>query len=46
MKTHRKEKINSKEFGRLKEIGYNYNKFLWTKFRRRIKTKQLDNKNN
>lgn len=42
MKAHRKGKIDSKEFMRLKEIGYNYHKFLWTKFRRRIRIKRLN----
>jgi hypothetical protein len=41
MKPHRKEKIHRKEFERLKEIGYNYHKFLWNKFKRIIKTKRL-----
>jgi hypothetical protein len=41
MKPHRKEKIDSKEFSRLREIGYNYHKFLWTKFKRRIQIKRL-----
>lgn len=42
MTPHRKEKIDSMEFGRLKQIRYNYHKFIWTKFKRRIKTKRLD----
>jgi hypothetical protein len=42
MKPHRKEKIDESEFNRLKEIGYNYHKFLWTKFKIRIKIKRLD----
>ncbi len=41
MKTHRKEKIDSTEWDRMKEIRFNYHKFLWTKFRRRIQTKRL-----
>ena len=41
MKAHRKGKINKNEFLRIREIGYNYHKFLWTKFKRRIKTKRL-----
>ena len=41
MKPHRKEKIHSTEFSRLREECYNYSKFLWTKFKRRIKTKRL-----
>lgn len=44
MKPNRKEKIDSTEFSRLCEIGHNYHKFLWTKFKRRIRTKRL-NKN-
>jgi hypothetical protein len=42
MKAHRKGKIDSKEFSRLKEIGYNYHKFLWTKFKTKIETKRLN----
>ncbi len=42
MKAHRKKKLASREFLRLREIGHNYHKFLWTKFRRRIKTKRLN----
>jgi len=41
MKPYRKEKIDSTEFGRLFEIGKNYHKFLWTKFKRKINTKRL-----
>jgi len=41
MKTHRKGKIDRTEFSRLKEIGCNYHKFLWTKFKRKIRTKRL-----
>jgi len=41
MKAHRKEKINSTEYSRLKEIGFNYHKFLWSKFKRKIRTKRL-----
>lgn len=44
MKPNRKSKIDSNEFNKLREIGYNYHKFLWTKFRRRIKIKRLDKK--
>lgn len=40
MKAQRKEKIDSTEFSRLKEIRFNYHKFLWTKFKRRISTKR------
>lgn len=42
MKPHRKEKIDSTEFSRLREICYNYHKFLWTKFKRRIRVKRLN----
>lgn len=42
MKPHRKQKMTSKEFSRCREIGFNYHKFLWTKFKRRINTKRLD----
>jgi len=41
MKAHRKGKIDSTEYNRLKEIRFNYHKFLWTKFKRRIRTKRL-----
>ncbi len=42
MKVHRKSKIYCKEFIRLKEIGFNYHKFLWTKFKRKISNKRLN----
>jgi hypothetical protein len=42
MKAYRTGKIHYKEFARLKEIGYNYHKFLWTKFKRKIATKRLN----
>jgi len=41
MKVHRKGKINATEFFRIKEIGRNYHKFLWSRFKRKIKTKRL-----
>lgn len=41
MKPHKKSKLTSKEFSRIREIGYNYHKFLWSKFKRRIKIKRL-----
>lgn len=44
MKPHRKEKIDSTEFNRLREICYNYHKYLWTKFKRRIRIKKLNKK--
>jgi hypothetical protein len=44
MKTYRKEKIDKTEFGRLREIGFNYHKFMWTKFKKRIRIKRLKNK--
>jgi len=37
MKANRKGKLSKTTFNRLREIGYNYHKFLWTKFKRRIK---------
>ena len=43
MKPNRKGKIPKTEFDRLKEIGYNYHKFLYKKFKRIIKTKRLYN---
>lgn len=42
MKPYRKEKIDSTEYMRLREIRYNYHKFLWTKFKRRIRIKRLN----
>ena len=45
MKPHRKGKIHTTEFSRLREIGYNYHKFLWKKFKRRIRTKRLNRGN-
>jgi len=42
MKPHRKGKIPKIEFNRLREIGYNYHKYLWTKFKRRIKKKRFN----
>lgn len=44
MKAHRKEKIHASEFNRIKEIRFNYHKFLWTKFKRVLKTKRLHKK--
>jgi len=41
MKDHRKGKIDSVEFYRIYEIGKNYHKFLFTRFKRRIRTKRL-----
>jgi len=41
MKPHRNSKIPKTEFHRLKEIRFNYHKFLWTKFKKRIQTKRL-----
>lgn len=41
MKPHRKEKIHSKEWKKMKEIGFNYHKYLWKKFKKRIKTKRF-----
>jgi len=41
MKPHRKEKIHSTEWFRLKEIRFNYHKFLWSKFKRKIRIKRL-----
>ena len=41
MKPYRKGKIDDTEFDRIKQIGRNYHKFLWTKFKRRIETKRL-----
>ena len=41
MKAHRKGKMDSTEFSRLKEIITNYHKFLYTKFKRKISTKRL-----
>ena len=41
MKALRKGKIDSYEFNRIKEIGTDYHKFLWTHFKRRIRTKRL-----
>ena len=42
MKAYRTEKLDSKEFSRVREIGANYHKFMWTKFKIRIKTKRLN----
>ena len=44
MKPHRKEKLDSSEFSRLKEIAGNLHKIIWTRFKRIIKKKRL-NKN-
>lgn len=41
MQPNRKAKIDSTEFNRIREIAKNYHKFLWTKFKRKIKTKRL-----
>lgn len=41
MKPHRKKKISSVEFIRMKEVRFNYHKFLWTRFKRKIQTKRL-----
>lgn len=41
MKPHRKEKIDSIEFSKIREIRYNYHKFMWAKFKKRIKTKNF-----
>ena len=41
MKPHRKGKIDSTEFSRLKDIGRNYHKYLWTRFKRIKKKKRL-----
>jgi len=41
MKPHRSEKINKTEFGRLRAIGYNYHKFMWSKFKIRIRKIRL-----
>lgn len=41
MRTLRKTKIDSTEYYRIKEIRYNYHKFLRTRFKRKIKTKRL-----
>ena len=45
MKPHRKEKIYKTEFQRILEIGKNYHKFLWTRFKKKIQTKRLINNN-
>lgn len=41
MKAYRKHKIYKLEFYRIYEINKNYHKFLYTKFKRRIKIKRL-----
>jgi len=41
MKAYRKKKIHSTEYYRIFEIGKNYHKFLYTRFRKRIKLKRL-----
>lgn len=41
MKAYRKGKIHNTEFFRIWEIGKNYHKFLFTRFKRRIKIKRL-----
>ena len=41
MKPHRKGKIDSAEFSKLREIRYNYHKFMWSKFGIRIRSKRL-----
>ena len=41
MKAHRKGKIHHTEFFRILEIGKNYHKFLFTRFKRKIKIKRL-----
>lgn len=41
MKPYRKRKIPKKEFLKLRAIAHNYHKFMWTKFKKRIKIKRL-----
>ena len=41
MKPYRKGKIHDTEFYRIWEIGKNYHKFLFTRFKRKIRTKRL-----
>ncbi len=42
MKAIRKSKLTAQEWARLKEVRYNYHKFLWTRFKRRIRIKRLN----
>ena len=41
MKAYRKGKIDSSEFHNLKEIRFNYHKFMWTKFKIKIRKKRF-----
>jgi hypothetical protein len=44
MKAYRKSKMFKEEFEQVFAIGKNYHKFLWKKFKRRIKLKRLHKK--
>lgn len=44
MKPHRKGKIDSTEWDKIKMIGrHNYHKFMWTRFKRKIRKKRFNN---
>lgn len=41
MKPYRKGKIHAREWNRLQEIRFNYHKYIWKRFKRKINTKRL-----